>query len=455
MSEQVVNVGLVGFGTVGTGVARLLLENGDHIAAHTGMRLNLARVVDLDIETPRAVSLPEGVLSTDLDALLQDKGIGIGIELVGGTGVAREIQLKMLRAGKDVVTANKALLAEYGGELFAVANQQARCIAFEASCAGGIPIVSALRTGLAANTIQAIYGIVNGTCNYILSKMSAEGTDFAETLAEAQEKGYAEADPSLDINGGDSAHKLAILSSIAFGQEISVSAVQITAAASSFANNGMILEPHIVKKIVSPEGRVIEEFTRKPLIDAISQDTAKAMLLMMEQATQAGGTATRAAINGVRVSAKSGTAQIFDVESGRYSEEAFVASCLAIFPTDDPRLIVYAVIEHPKAGETYGGRLAAPMIREIGEELVDYLEIPRSSDIIYEHDGTVRVRSLPKIVIGDVLPDFTGYAKRQLLQLLQDRDIRFSIQGEGWVISQKPAPGTSVVKDMLIELELE
>jgi len=227
MKERVVNIGLVGFGTVGTGVARLLRENGDHIAAHKGIRLNLACVVDVDTETPREVSLPEGVLCADLDALLQNQGIDIGIELVGGTGVAREIQLKMLRAGKDVVTANKALLAEHGGELFAVANQQARCIAFEASCAGGIPIVSALRTGLAANTIQAMYGIVNGTCNYILSKMSAEGTNFAETLAEAQAKGYAEADPSLDINGGDSAHKLAILSSIAFGQAISLGDILI------------------------------------------------------------------------------------------------------------------------------------------------------------------------------------------------------------------------------------
>ena len=222
MSERVVNVGMVGFGTVGTGVARLLTENGDHIAARTGIRLNLACVVDVDTETPRAVTLPEGVLTSDLDALVNDNSIDIGVELVGGTGVAKDIQLKMLHAGKDVVTANKALLAEHGSELYAVANQQARCIAFEASCAGGIPIVSALRTGLAANTIEAIYGIVNGTCNYILSKMSAEGTGFAETLAEAQEKGYAEADPTLDINGGDSAHKLAILGSIAFGREISL-----------------------------------------------------------------------------------------------------------------------------------------------------------------------------------------------------------------------------------------
>lgn len=227
MNEQLVNVGLVGFGTVGTGVAKLLLENGDHMAAQTGIRLNLACVVDVDTETPRDVSLPEGVLTSDLNALIENPDIGIGIELVGGTGVARDIQAQMLRAGKHVVTANKALLAEYGSELYALANEQERCIAFEASCAGGIPIVSALRNGLAANAIDAIYGIVNGTCNYILSKMSAEGTDFAETLAEAQEKGYAEADPTLDINGGDSAHKLAILSSIAFGQEISLGDILI------------------------------------------------------------------------------------------------------------------------------------------------------------------------------------------------------------------------------------
>jgi len=227
MSEQLVKVGLVGFGTVGTGVAKLLLEQGDAIARRTGLRLQLARVVDLDTTTARGVKLPDGMLTSDLNAILNDKSIQIAIELVGGTGAARDIQLKMLAAGKDVVTANKALLAEHGGEIFAAAGKLGRCVAFEASCAGGIPIISAIRSGLVANNITAMYGILNGTCNYILSNMTSEGKDFPQALSEAQGKGYAEADPTLDINGSDSAHKLAILASIAFGYGIHVDDVHV------------------------------------------------------------------------------------------------------------------------------------------------------------------------------------------------------------------------------------
>ena len=222
MSEQVVKIGLVGFGTVGTGVAKLILKDADSIAAKTGLRLKLSCVVDIDTKSPRSVKLPKGILTDDLDKLLKDDSIRIGIELVGGTKAAKQIQLKMLRAGKDVVTANKALLAEYGNELYKVARENGRCIAFEASCAAGIPIISGLRTGLAANNITAMYGIVNGTCNYILSNMTSKNEDFSEALAQAQSLGYAEADPTLDINGGDSAHKLAILASIAFGCEITL-----------------------------------------------------------------------------------------------------------------------------------------------------------------------------------------------------------------------------------------
>ncbi len=222
MAEKLVKVGLVGFGTVGCGVAKLLLEEADSIAAKTGLRLQLACVVDTDTKSARPVKLPENILTDDLDKLLKDDTITVGVELVGGTDAAKEIQLKMLEAGKDVVTANKALLAEHGNELYKAAHKNGRCIAFEASCAGGIPIISGIRTGLAANEITAMYGIVNGTCNYILSNMTSQGEDFSEALAEAQDKGYAEADPALDINGGDSAHKLAILASIAFGYEIKV-----------------------------------------------------------------------------------------------------------------------------------------------------------------------------------------------------------------------------------------
>jgi len=222
MDERIVKVGLVGFGTVGCGVAKLIMEQADSIAAKTGLRLELACVVDIDTQSPRPVKLPEGILTHDLNRLLSDDSIKIGVELVGGTDAAKQIQLDMLAAGKDVVTANKALLAEHGNELYKAAMQNGRCIAFEASCAGGVPIISGIRTGLTANNITAMYGIVNGTCNYILSQMACKNEDFSQALAQAQEKGYAEADPTLDIRGGDSAHKLAILSSIAFGYEIAL-----------------------------------------------------------------------------------------------------------------------------------------------------------------------------------------------------------------------------------------
>lgn len=222
MNEAIVKVGLAGFGTVGSGVAKLIIEDGNRIAAKTGLRLVLACVVDIDTTSERPVTLPKGILTDDLNRLYDDDSIRIGVETIGGTDIARQVQLKMLTCGKDVVTANKALLAEHGNELYRVARENGRCIAFEASCAGGVPIVSAIRTGLTANNIRSMYGIVNGTCNYVLSNMTAQNQGFAKALKEAQAKGYAEADPTLDISGGDSAHKLAILASIAFGHEISL-----------------------------------------------------------------------------------------------------------------------------------------------------------------------------------------------------------------------------------------
>ncbi len=227
MDERIVKVGLAGFGTVGSGVARLITENADSIAARTGIRLELARVVDIDTTSERPVTLPGGILTDDLNSLYDDETIQIGVEMIGGTDAAKQVQLEMLASGKDVVTANKALLAEHGNELYRVARQNGRCIAFEASCAGGMPIVSAIRTGLTANNVNSMFGIVNGTCNYILSNMTARNQEFSEALTEAQAKGYAEADPTLDISGGDSTHKLAILASIAFGYELALDDIHV------------------------------------------------------------------------------------------------------------------------------------------------------------------------------------------------------------------------------------
>jgi homoserine dehydrogenase len=227
MSGETVKVGLIGFGTIGCGVAKLILEEADFIEARTGLRLELSRVIDTDIQSTRPVKLPDGLLTDDIGKLLNDRSIQIGVELIGGTDAAKDIQLRLLKAGKDVVTANKALLAKHGNELYEAAHRNGRCIAFEASCAGGIPIISAIRTGLVANNITAMYGIVNGTCNYILSNMTSQSQDFAEALAQAQQKGYAETNPSLDINGEDSTHKLAILASIAFGYQIALEDIYI------------------------------------------------------------------------------------------------------------------------------------------------------------------------------------------------------------------------------------
>jgi len=212
-----VNVGLVGLGTVGAGVAQILLEQGDALAERTGVRLRLKRIVDVDTTSDRGIALPEGVLSDDLDALLADDEITCGVELVGGVGVARDIIEKLIDAGKSVVTANKALLAEAGSTVLARAAQKGVSVAFEASVCGGVPILLALRDGLVANRVESIVGIVNGTANFILTRMKRDGLSYADALAQAQEMGYAEADPTLDVEGGDSAHKLAILAQLGFG----------------------------------------------------------------------------------------------------------------------------------------------------------------------------------------------------------------------------------------------
>jgi len=210
-------IGLVGFGTIGTGVAKILYGKAEMLRAKTGLDISLSRICDIDIATPRDVEVPEDALTTNADELLADPDISLIIELVGGTAFARELILKALEAGKPVVTANKALLAEHGLELFQKAKEKGVSLSFEAAVGGGIPIIGSLLNGYLANDIDTIIGIVNGTCNYILTKMTNDNQPYEEALTEAQERGYAEKDPTLDVGGGDSAHKLAILARLGFG----------------------------------------------------------------------------------------------------------------------------------------------------------------------------------------------------------------------------------------------
>jgi homoserine dehydrogenase len=219
-------VALIGCGTVGSGVARLLLEHPERLAARAGRPLELRRVVVRDLDRARPVRIPRELLTTDLETVIRDPKVQVVAELVGGIDWARQAVLRVLAAGKDVVTANKALLATHGIEVFDAARRHNRAIAFEASVAGGIPIIAALTESLAANQIVSMQGILNGTCNFILTAMTEQGQSYAEALAMAQQLGYAEADPTLDVDGTDAAHKLAILAQIAFGMAVPLSAIE-------------------------------------------------------------------------------------------------------------------------------------------------------------------------------------------------------------------------------------
>lgn len=227
--DRPIRLGVLGLGTVGTGVVRILLESRQQLAARAGGPLELARVVVKDPAKPRAVALDPGLISTDAESVIADPAIPIVVELVGCPGgsvePARSWILEALRRGKHVVTANKDVLAKYGPELLRTAKEYGGSLYFEAAVAGGIPIIKALSEALVGNRIHTILGIINGTTNYMLTKMSQEGAPFDAVLREAQAHGYAEADPTSDVEGYDAAYKLAILASLAFECEIPVGAV--------------------------------------------------------------------------------------------------------------------------------------------------------------------------------------------------------------------------------------
>ena len=212
-----IRVGLLGIGTVGSGVFRVLQRNQEEIRRRAGRGIDIVTVADLDVERARAI-VGDGVqVVGDARAVIADPSIDIVVELIGGYGIAKTLVLEAIAAGKHVVTANKALLAVHGTEIFAAAQAQGVMVAFEAAVAGGIPIIKALREGLTANRIQWVAGIINGTTNFILSEMRDKGLDFDVVLKEAQRLGYAEADPTFDIEGIDAAHKATLMSALAFG----------------------------------------------------------------------------------------------------------------------------------------------------------------------------------------------------------------------------------------------
>ncbi|HNX53061.1 MAG TPA: homoserine dehydrogenase, partial [Pontiellaceae bacterium] len=222
-----IKIGILGFGTVGAGVVEGILKNGELMAHRTGIFPKIGKIADLDIETDRGVKVDPSWLTTDALSVINDPEIDVIVELIGGLKVAKDFVLRALKNGKPVVTANKALLAEAGRELFEASAKSGAGLYFEASVGGGIPVLRALRDGLVGNRIKSMYGILNGTCNYILTRMEREGLDFDTVLADAQKLGYAETPPDLDIDGIDTAHKAVVLASLAYGAPVPMDAFTI------------------------------------------------------------------------------------------------------------------------------------------------------------------------------------------------------------------------------------
>lgn len=222
---QQINVGIIGFGTVGSGAAEILLKNKDVIGRRVGSEIVLKKVADLDIQSDRGIAIDSGLLTTEAMEIINDPDIHIVVELIGGFEVAKAYILAAIGKGKHVVTANKALLAEFGDEIYRKAEKAGVGLAFEASVGGGIPIIRSLREGLSANRINSMKGILNGTSNYILTQMTLKGLPYDQVVQEAIELGYAEDPPTLDVDGTDAGHKLAILISIAFGVPVPFSRI--------------------------------------------------------------------------------------------------------------------------------------------------------------------------------------------------------------------------------------
>jgi homoserine dehydrogenase len=266
-----VNLGMIGGGTVGSGVFHALQLNGALMASRIGVNVNMRKIAVKAFDEPRPYEIPNSLMTTDWQTVVNDPQVDMVAELVGGTNLAKTIILTALKSGKPVITANKALLSAHGEELFAAAQQSGANLYYEASVCGGIPIIKSLREGFVGNRITHLYGIVNGTCNYILTRMKLEGADFATVLKDAQAQGYAEAEPSLDIDGYDAQHKIGILASLAHGfwvnpKHIHVEGIRsITALDIKFAEQlGYTIKLLGIIKRAEGRGSRVETRTQKP-----------------------------------------------------------------------------------------------------------------------------------------------------------------------------------------------
>jgi homoserine dehydrogenase len=256
-----IHIGLLGFGTVGSGVAKILLENREVIESRLGASLALKWIADLDLERDRGVGVDASLLTTDAEMVVDDPEVDIVVELIGGYEPAKSFILKAIENGKHVVTANKALLAAHGDEIFSAASRKGVEVGFEASVGGGIPLIRSLKEGMVADRIESLFGILNGTANYILTKMTDQARPFSKVLEEAQALGYAEADPTFDIEGIDTAHKLTILLAIAYGVPIDSEAVYTEG----------------ISKVTPLDIKFIKEFGYRIKLLAISKDDGEAI----------------------------------------------------------------------------------------------------------------------------------------------------------------------------------
>ncbi|HID30209.1 MAG TPA: homoserine dehydrogenase [Desulfobacterales bacterium] len=256
-----IHIGLLGFGTVGSGMVKILLQNRETIESRLGASLALKRIAVRKLQGNRGVAVDTSLLTTDTEMVVDDPGVDIVVELIGGYEPAKSLILKAIENGKHIVTANKALLAAHGDEVFSAASRKGVEVGFEASVGGGIPLIRSMKEGLVANRIGSLFGILNGTANYILTKMTDQGRPFSEVLKEAQELGYAEADPTFDVEGIDTAHKLTILLAIAYGVPIGSGAV--------FTEG--------ISKITPLDIKFIKEFGYRIKLLAISKDDGEAI----------------------------------------------------------------------------------------------------------------------------------------------------------------------------------